>query len=90
MTNSKQQQDQVNRIEKKKNAIINKQAIIFIRDLLNKPDDAAYLLQKHVEESEYEILMQQLPLDKLTNQYTIIAKRLNVIVHSHSFTINFG
>ena len=93
MTKSQQQQDQINRIEHKKDLIIKKQLILFAWAVLN---DSELLvmdfkqISKRIIASDYEIQIQVQPINDLINKYTLIATKLNVIVRAHSFSINIG
>ena len=93
MTKSQQQQDQINRIEHKRDLIIKKQSILFAWAVLN---DSELLvmdfkqISKRIIASDYEIQIQVQPINDLINKYTLIATKLNVIVRAHSFSINMG
>lgn len=93
MTKSQQQQNQINRIEHKRDAIINKQSIWFTHAVLNDPEllvtDISQI-SKRIIASDYKIQIQVQPINDLINKYTLIATKLNVIVRAHSFSINIG
>ena len=91
MIKSQQQQDQIRRIEHKRDLIINKQSVWFAHAVLNDPELLVTdipQISKRIIASDYEVQINVQPINDLINKYTLIATKLNVIVRAHSFSIN--
>lgn len=88
---SRQVHDKQIRINNAFNKTINKQTILFVRELLNEPDISSGELKTKLDRSPYEIKTSQ-RVDEESQKvgYRIVASRDNIIVDGIQFTVTGG